>query len=243
MVLWGNHLFVANVFDPARRDLAGGVLKYTAAGKFVKRLRTGSSDFHPFGVVIGPDGLLYVSSRPNLFTGDAGGQVLRFDPTTGNFIDTFIDNDGGPNSGCTDQLNSPEGIVFGPNGRLYVTSLRANADDTNDTDKILIFAGPGSANPGKCVGKFDLEVGAKRVTAAALLFGPGGDLFVPITNAFSPNEQDGDDRGAVRRYRVGCQQTKREDCFSNFVDPGGQLGAGWYLTFGKTRPGTLAYGG
>ena len=163
MVLWGNHLFVANVFDPARRDLAGGVLKYTAAGKFVKRLRTGSSDFHPFGVVIGPDGLLYVSSRPNLFTGDAGGQVLRFDPTTGNFIDTFINNDAGPNSGCTDQLNSPEGIVFGPNGRLYVTSLRANADDTNDTDKILIFAGPGSANPGKCVGKFDLEVGAKRV--------------------------------------------------------------------------------
>ncbi len=71
--------------------------------------------------MIGPDGLLYVSSRPNLFTDDLGGQVLQFDPTTGDFIKTFISN-GGRDSGCTDQLNGPEGLVFGPDGRLYVTS-------------------------------------------------------------------------------------------------------------------------
>ena len=109
----------------------------------------------------------------------------------------------------------------------------------------MIFAGPGGANPGACIGKFDLDEpddDENRSTAAALLFGPGGDLFVPITNAFPPPIA-GKDRGAIRRYRVGCQQSDSGDCFSNFVDPGGQLGAGWYLTFGKTDPGTLAYGG
>ena len=244
MILWNDRLFVANVLDPARKDLAGGVLKYTAAGKFVGRLRSGSPDFHPFGVVIGPDGRLYVTSRPNLLTDDHGGRVLRFDPTTGDFIDAFIVNDDGPNGGCTDQLNGPEGLVFGPDGRLYVTSFRK---DETDTDKILIFDGPGGAHPRACVGKFDLDkAGARRVTAQALLFGPGGDLFVPITNAFDVDpvaDDTGKDRGAIRRYRPGCKQTATRLCFSYFVHRGGKLGQGWYLTFGKTRPGTLAYGG
>lgn len=235
MILSNDHLFVANVLDPGREDLAGGVLKYTAGGKFVRRLRSGSANFHPFGVVIGPDGLLYVSSRPNLFAADElGGQVLQFDPTTGEFIKTFIASSGGDN-----RLNGPEGLAFGPDGRLYVISIRGSEQDT---DKILIFDGPGSAHPGRRVGRIDLDqVGEPRATARALLFGPGGDLFVPISNIEAGD--DVTDEGAIRRYRIDCHQTATRKCFTYFVRPGGKLGQGWYLTFGKTRPGTLAYSG
>lgn len=243
LILWRDHLFVANVCDPCRppgETGGGGVFKYTAAGQQVAVLpvppQQPPPDFHPFGVVIGPDGLLYVSSRPNLFSTDLGGQVLQFDPKTGKLLKTFISSVGGDN-----RLNGPEGLVFGPDGRLYVTSFRGS---DQDTDKILIFDGPGSAQPGRQVGKIDLdEVRADRSTAQTLLFGPGGDLFVPISNI----EIDaGADTGAIRRYRIGCRQTATRKCFTNFVNPAdkrGKLGQGWYLTFGKTDPATLAYRG
>jgi DNA-binding beta-propeller fold protein YncE len=246
MIRWNNHLFVANVCDPClppEQPGGGGVLKYTTAGVKVGVLRSGQSTFHPFGLVIGPDGLLYVSSRPNLFAGDQGGQVLQFDPETGNFIKTFISSSGGRN-----RLNGPEGLVFGPDGRLYITSFRAR-DDDQDTDKILIYEGPRGAHPGARVGKIDLDqVGEKRATAQTLLFGPGGDLFVPISNVQIADPTD--DQGAIRRYRIGCTPTATRKCFTYFVcpsagEPGvcppGKLGQGWYLTFGETRPGTLTY--
>ena len=103
-----------------------------------------------------------------------------------------------------------------------------------DNDKILIFQGPDGVSPGDPIGQIDLDqVGQPRAFAQALLFGPGGFLFVPITG-------NGPDTGAVRRYDVS------DKTFTNFVKPaaqGGPLGQGWYLTFGKTDPGTLAYGG
>jgi DNA-binding beta-propeller fold protein YncE len=68
--------------------------------------------------VIGPgDGYLYVSNYPNLATG-LGGDVLRF-TAGGDFVDVFIHDDGG-----VGHLNRPEGLVFGPDGSLYITSFR-----------------------------------------------------------------------------------------------------------------------
>jgi hypothetical protein len=67
--------------------------------------------------------------------------------------------------------------------------------------------------------------------APALLFGPGGKLFVPITG-------NGPDMGEVRRYDVNT------GTFDVFIPPnasGGPLGSPWYLTFGETDPGTLSY--
>jgi DNA-binding beta-propeller fold protein YncE len=74
-------------------------------------------------MVLNPrDGLLYVSNCPNL-TLDAGagngGQVPKFDPNTLQFKGVFIDDTGGIGG-----LNRPDGLVFGPNGNLYVTSFR-----------------------------------------------------------------------------------------------------------------------
>ena len=106
--------------------------------------------------------------------------MLQFDPTTGNFIKAFITT---MRRRLPDQLNGPEGLASVLTAGS--TSPACAPATTNETDKILIFDGPGGAHPGACIGKFDLEVGASESTAAALLFGPGGDLFVPITNAFS----------------------------------------------------------
>ena len=183
-----------------------------------------ASSFHPRGVVIGPDGFLYVSNDPVL--GGTGGHVLRFDPAARNFKDIFVSNDV-----CNCDFNRPEGLVFGPDGNLYVTSFQASSIDT---DKILIFAGPYSRNPGAFLAKIDLDqVGQDRAFAQALLFGPEGRLFVPIT-AFT-----GGSAGQVRRYNVNDRDNISYDIF---VPAGLIKNTAWfYLTFGNTDPATLNY--
>jgi DNA-binding beta-propeller fold protein YncE len=216
-----NILFVADMGDVG---VPGEVRMYDGTtGVFLGNLdHSGfTGQFHPRAVVIGPDSLLYVSVRnlPQL----EGGSVLRFNPKTGQFLGVFIE------SNNVNDLNRPEGLVFGPDGNLYITSFRR---DGSDTDKILIFHG----KTGKFLDKIDLDaVGQPRAFAQALLFGPDGKLFVPING-------DGPDTGSVRRYDVHYHQKT----FDVFVPPalaGGPLGMPWYLTFGNTDPATLDYMG
>src|SRR5437762_839291 len=56
------------------------------------------------GMTIGPDGLLYVGDFET-------GQILRFNPTAGTFLGTFVA-----------AISTPTGLVFGPDGSLYVCS-------------------------------------------------------------------------------------------------------------------------
>jgi DNA-binding beta-propeller fold protein YncE len=251
-IVLGGALFVANI--PAHAPQVSGELQaFTNSGVFITDLdppKDFSVGFHPRGVVIGPDdGLLYVSNAPSLGPSAPGGglhgQILRFDPKTMTFRDVFISDVAvtpspialSPPSNQS-SFNRPEGLVFGPDGNLYVTSFRSNS---NDTDKILIFAGPGSTNPspGSFIGKIDLEPAGymekDRAPAQALLFGPSGFLFVPITGSGIIN---GTQPGEVRRYNVAAKN------FTVFVPPfvsGGPMGEPWYLTFGNTDPATLAY--
>ena len=236
MVLNGGNLFVAD-FNPVV-GAAGRVLKYTLEGVFIEALTPPDLpplvELHPRGVVIGPDQQLYVSNVPSIPPG-LGGQVLRFDPASRTPAKVFISNPGNQTTSgdCKSQLNRPEGLVFGPDGNLYITSFRANA---GDTDKILVFQGPRGGQPGACLGSIDLQFGeapkAPRSFAQALLFGPDGDLFVPITST-----------GTIRRYKVGGSNFPGRRLFPDFV-PSKSAGAQfqpWYLTFGKTVPGTLLY--
>src|SRR5262249_5969919 len=67
----------------------------------------------PYGsLVFGTDGNLYVSSF-------ASNNVLRYDGTTGDFIDTFVPAGSGG-------LSHTHGLVFGPDGSLYVVSQGTN---------------------------------------------------------------------------------------------------------------------
>jgi len=192
-------------------------------------------EFYPSGMAIGPDGKLYVAVR---YFNLCGGAILRWDPATGNFLDVFVSNSGNCIENVND-LHRPEGLAFGPDGNLYVTSRFA---DATDTDKIVIFQGPGGANPGARLDRIDLDQpGQPSASAQTLLFGPDGRLFVPINDIDSINNNDSDrgpNTGALRRYNV---ETKEFDLFVPPSAQGGSLASPWYLTFGRTDPATLAY--
>jgi hypothetical protein len=172
-------------------------------------------NYHPRGILFGPDGYLYVSVRdiPSVL----GGHVLRFN-SDGSFKDVFIADDGG-----VDKLNRPIGLVFGPDGNLYITSYRA---DPTDTDSIRIYSKVGVFQR-----KIDLDAAgvtdANRTYASAILFGPDGRLFAPISNVLN--------HGEVRRYNVN------DGTYDSFIKAGGELQYPWFLTFGKTNPTTLVY--
>jgi sugar lactone lactonase YvrE len=223
------NIYVA-AFNPS--DPSGRLLAFDEnSGEFLREFSPPvgfAYTFHPRGVVIGPNGLLYVSNVPNLVTG-LGGQVLVFDPETLNLIGAFVVDGGGKN-----QLNRPEGLVFGPDGNLYITSFRADPTDPTDTDSIRIYDG----RTGVIKGKINLWAsGAPRAFAQALLFGPDGKLFVPISG--------GATAGQVRRYDVADAtdvNAATAPPFDEFVPvPSAGTSVLFYLTFGKTDPGTLAY--
>lgn len=262
IVLNDDVLFVADIVGKGNDVPPGRLLAYTKNGGFIADLTPDpvtefpgaafpTAEFHPRSVVVGPDDLLYVSVVHDLDPKSTNfnpanviaGWILRF-KLDGSFFDVFNSNEG---TGCAALLHRPEGLVFGPDGNLYVTAFRrgiADHGDINepeDTDKILIF----DRGTKQCVDKIDLDQPTKpqvtyvpprpRAFAQAILFGPDGFLFVPISGN-GPNT--GPDTGAVRRYNVA------DKTFENFVPPpsqGGPLGEGWYLTFGNTNPSTLDY--
>jgi len=221
IILINSTLFVADQQSPPTKSdpIPSGVLRrYLSSGGFLGASvpdATFTSAFHPRGVVLGPDGYVYVAKHPNPpppFGWGLGGQVLRFDANTGAFKDVVISSLGGVGS-----LNRPVGLTFGPDGRLYVTSFRA---DSTDNDKILIYN-----KNFVLVDSIDLDTaGNARTYAEALLFGPDGKLFAPITST-----------GEVRRYDVSSK------LYDSFVPAGGPLEVPWFLTFGKTVPSTLVY--
>ena len=74
----------------------------------------------PTAAVFGPGGDLFVAS----FNND---RILRYDGTTGAFLETFV--------GSGTALNGPDaGMVFGPDGRLYVPGFFSNAVHRYDTE-------------------------------------------------------------------------------------------------------------
>jgi hypothetical protein len=242
LVKAGHRLHVADVGDPAY--LLGGGLPPNPnpgrlavyderSGKWLHDLPyegfletctgDGCEQWAPRGVVFGPDGALYVSLMKFTSADDPNtlpGRIIRF---KNNEVSVFID--GEHCSGCG--LARPEGLVFGPDGRLYVTSFRKSAEET---DKILIFNGRTGAFEDRI--DFNL-VTEPRAFAQALVFGPGNKLFVPMNGAI-PNA------GSVRRYDVNLKTYELFVAGSTAETPS-PLIAPRYLTFDRTNPSTLLY--
>lgn len=235
----GHHLYVADMGDadyvvgggPAPNPLPGRVAEFDErTGAWISDIAysdfgekcTGATcvQWSPRALVFGPDDALYVSLmqfQGNTDPNTLSGRVVRFGNHGRGPGSVFVDGD---TCGC--DLARPEGLTFGPDNKLYVTSFRKNA---SDNDKILVFNG----RNGHYQDKIDLDVvGGDRAFAQAIVFGPKGKLYVPISG-------NGADSGSVRRYNVNSKT------YDVFIAAGGSLIAPWYLTFGKTDPATLAY--
>jgi tetratricopeptide (TPR) repeat protein/sugar lactone lactonase YvrE len=148
---------VVKVFDPDTGELlrdigtSGGELdgpwamvlgpdsKLYVSGRWsrnVVRFDPNSGDYHvlvasksgglgaPRGIAIGPDGNLYLSSHGEN-TPYSTDTVKRFNGVTGAYMGDFVTVGSG-------DLNSANGIAFGPDGNLYVASGQSNAINVYD---------------------------------------------------------------------------------------------------------------
>ncbi len=208
---------------------SSNVLEYQPDGTLVGTFVTaGSGGLNgAAGMDFGADGNLYITSSNS-------GKVLRFDGTTGAFIDEFV------SSG----LNFPLGLTFGPDGDLYVASQGSdgvlkfdgvtgildatfNAPPTGSTEDIT-FGPDGNlyvsslsngvfrlnGTTGALIDNLVVINAGGLSSAAGVEFGPDGNLYVSDQNA-----------NAVRRYD-GTTGAYIDD----YIAPGGVPGPA-YMVF------------
>lgn len=103
-----NNLYVTNFGAGG----TGSIQRYDGAtGASLGTFASGGGLTDPFDLAFRPDGNLYVLDEIN-------NSVLRYNATTGAFVDTFIP----PGSGG---LNNPQTFAFGPDGNLVIASLNS----------------------------------------------------------------------------------------------------------------------
>jgi hypothetical protein len=136
------------------------VLRYDeTTGAFVDEFVTKNSGglYASADMDLGPDHNLYVSS--GLFSkNNQANDVLRYDGATGAFMDDFADSG---------QLTDPRGVIFGPDGNLYVA-------DGNGPGQVLRYNG----TTGAFLDTFVSQGSGGLSHPSAMLFGPDGNLYV-----------------------------------------------------------------
>jgi len=107
----------------------------------------------PSELLFGPDGNLYVQD----FNEDSTVTILRYNGTTGAFLDNFITFSPG---------NQYDGILFGPDGDFYATSY--------DTNEVLRYDG----STGAFIGAFVAANSGGLDGPTDIAFGRDGHLYV-----------------------------------------------------------------
>jgi streptogramin lyase len=165
----------------------------------------------PRGLVFGPDGHLYVNCNQ-----PGPGSVLRYDGQTGAFLDIFVP--AGSNPFGESGPGNPRGLVFGPDGNLYVSNFPVLHPS------VLRYDG----KTGALIDAFVSEGSGGLQYLTGPLFGPNGNLYLRS----SPS-----DPGAVLRY---------DGTTGMFMDDFVPYGSGGLMdnanfAFRNTDPTTLAY--
>lgn len=114
----------------------------------------------PGGITLGPDSNVYVASN--------NGEVLRYNGTTGAYMNTFVSQGSGGLSGLAGNC-----LAFGPDGNLYVSSA--------NTNQVLEYNG----STGAFVEVFVAAGSGGLTDPRGLTFGPDGNLYVTSFNVNS----------------------------------------------------------
>jgi hypothetical protein len=196
--------------------------------EFVPISRNGNMS-HPTGLVFGPS--VEDHSRLDLYVTNAylNNSVLRFNGLTGAFLGEFVASGSGG-------LDHPGGLVFGPDGSLYVSQYGSS------NPVISHFEGPSGAHPGTYLGNFVPAGSGGLGNPQSLLFGPDAngdgrqDLYVVSVRS---SGQQHEHTACVKRY---------DGVTGAFIDTFVAVNAGGlndpnFMTFTDTDPTTLAYTG
>jgi streptogramin lyase len=166
----------------------------------------------PRGLVFGPDGHLYVNCNQ-----PGPGSVLRYDGHTGAFLDVFVP--AGSNPFGESGPGTPRGLVFGPDGNLYVSNFPVLHPS------VLRYDG----KTGALMDAFVSEGSGGLQYLTGPLFGPDGNLYIR-SNPIDPG-------GAVLRYDGTTGRFMDE--FVPYASGGLMDNANF--AFRYTDPTTLAY--
>jgi DNA-binding beta-propeller fold protein YncE len=104
-----------------------------------------------------------LAANPDLLVSSSGGGILRYERLTGAFLGAFVAAGSGG-------LGEPRGLVFGPDGNLYVSSL--------STSQVLRYNG----QTGAFIAAFVTAGSGGLVIPNGLVFGPDGNLYVTSSN-------------------------------------------------------------
>ncbi len=159
LCLSGGYLMVASYDNNSifRYDEGTGVFVDQIDPKNLANLK------QPAGMVLGPDGNLYVSERQFMTSHQS---VLQYNGTTGAFQSVFASHN----------LGSPRGILFGPDGDLYVADGGAGSNGNATIDRF-------DGQTGAFVDYF-VPVGSGGIAhPGSLVFGPDGNLYVSDVHA------------------------------------------------------------
>jgi serine/threonine protein kinase len=188
----------------------------------------GAPSAHVFGPSGRSDGALdlYVSD-------DFTGNILRYDGTTGAFLGVFVPNE-------TGGLGAPTGLMFGPDGNLYVS----DAGYFGSAPAVLRFQGPAGATPGAFMGAFVSAGSGGLLQPFGVLFGPDRsgdgqqDLYVTSADLHESSFKTSRPHASCVKVYDGVTGGYLSEVIS--VEGGG-LNTPILMTFTETDPVTLAY--
>jgi hypothetical protein len=197
---------------------------------------------HPSYMVFGPNGK--TDGKLDLYVGSAHeGSVLRYDGTTGTFKGVFV-------SAASGGLDSPQGMLFGTDGNLYVASGNWFAGSNGPyypkefpPGAVLRYEGPASANPGAFLGTFISGGTGGLANPAGMVFGPdaSGDGKADLYIANCVQSGNGDLIAEPGTSNVLCYDAVTGTFLGAFVTPESGLRFPSFLTFTETDPTTLNY--